>query len=85
MNPNSKCILIMRRLFFITLLIASESFANPKLENMFSSMDSNRDALVTKEEFWDYWQAFFEKRDANGDGILPTSTYPAAIAAQPAG
>ncbi|PSJ17230.1 calcium-binding protein [Nitrosomonas supralitoralis] len=62
---------------FITPVIAADTAQGSsqhdhghKCEHKMSSVDSNKDGKISKEEFMKHHEAMFEKNDANKDGFL---------------
>lgn len=59
------------RLVGIGLLLSSWSaFANPGLVRLHSNMDVNQDETVSAAEFFGFWQAGYQRRDKDKDGVL---------------
>lgn len=46
-------------------------FANPGLAQLHTRMDVDFDGMVSSDEFYSFWEADFNRRDIDKDGVLP--------------
>ena len=68
------------KLLAVGLLIGSfpvVAYAN--MLRLHTKMDANYDGCVDRSEFFDFWQADFERRDQNQDGALAAAEVDAAL------
>ena len=75
----------MNRFKIMTLgvsLIVSVAQANPGLVRMHKTMDVNQDGEVSNAEFMKFWDAHFNRMDANGDQVLGVDEASAALLKQ---
>jgi hypothetical protein len=45
-------------------------FANPGLARLHARMDVDFDGMVSADEFYSFWEADFNRRDKDNDGVL---------------
>jgi Ca2+-binding EF-hand superfamily protein len=63
--------IVKLRLVGVGLLLGSlTTFANPGLARIHGKMDVNYDGIVIADEFFAFWEADFNRRDKDSDGML---------------